>query len=584
MSEAVAFKSKRHILTVGLDDYYHAEALKGSIHPSQWYRFESRLEQNTLKVLALLNRFHTHATFFVMGWVAERCPEIVREVARRGHEIANQGYFHRSVREMSPTEFRDDLNRSRNAVEAASGLKVIGNRCARALTHPQDLWSLDVLAKEGYVYDSSLLPVFRSFHSQPWRRFVHRHQFGDKPLWEFPYSTWECLGYALPIAGGNYFRQIPHDLVKSRVDHWNRTYSAPFVMYFHVWELDDKQPRINVGSILNKIRQYRNLGKTSWVVQHYLESYAFEAIAEYLDHSSQSAPIATCQSIPEINTQAEGRVPVTKGVSTPTTPISIVVPFFNEEAVLKYFVNTIDGLEADMSKKYDLQFIFVDDGSNDSTLKCLRESFGHRKNCQILSHPINRGVAAAILTGIRRSQTEIVCSMDCDCTYDPHGLEQLIPALTDGIDMVTASPYHPKGTVLNVPSWRLSLSKAASFLYRRILHHKLHTYTSCFRVYRRSAVADLPIREGGFLGVAELLGRLDLKGCRIRECPATLEVRLLGTSKMKVVRTVIGHIKVLAMLFYLRVTSPPVFFASPKESTASPTADSHLVRGRSAAQ
>ena len=203
INQTAVVKSKRHILTVGLDDYYHAEALKGSIHPSQWYRFESRLEQNTLKVLDLLDRFHTHATFFVMGWVAERCPEIVREVARRGHEIANQGYFHRGVREMSPSEFRDDLNRSRSAVEAASGLKVIGNRCARALTHPEDIWSLDVLAEEGYVYDSSLRPIFRSFHSQPWRRFVHRHQFGDKQLWEFPYSTWECLGYAFPIAGGN---------------------------------------------------------------------------------------------------------------------------------------------------------------------------------------------------------------------------------------------------------------------------------------------------------------------------------------------------------------------------------------------
>jgi len=584
MSETVVAKPKRHILTVGLDDYYHAEALQGSIHPSQWYRFESRLEQNTLKVLSLLDRFQTHATFFVMGWVAERCPEIVREVARRGHEIGNQGYFNRSVREMTPSEFRDDLARSRDAVEAASGLKVIGNRCARALTDSQDLWSLDVLAQEGYVYDSSLLPRFRSFHSQPWRRFVHRHQLGDKELWEFPFSTWECLGFAFPIAGGNYFRQIPHDLIKSRVDDWNRTNTAPFVMYFHVWEFDDKQPRINMGSSFARFRHYRNLGKTSWVIQDYLETYDFGTVAEYLSQPRQLATQAARQAMPEVNSQASSQIsPGPVAPRAPKTPVTIVVPFYNEEAVLKYFVNTLDGLEADLGRKYDLQFVFVDDGSTDNTLVRLRESFGQRHNCTIVRHSSNRGVAAAILTGIRQSQTEIVCSMDCDCTYDPRGLQQLIPALTDGVDMVTASPYHPKGAVLNVPPWRLSLSKAASFLYRRILHHKLHTYTSCFRVYRRSAVADLHIREGGFLGVAELLGRLDLRGSIIRECPATLEVRLLGTSKMKVARTVIGHLKLLAELFYLRVTSPPVVFALPEKALTPSSPDTHLLRNRTSA-
>lgn len=585
MNQAVAPVARRHILTVGLDDYYHAEALKSSIHPSQWYRFESRLEQNTLKVLDLLDRFHTHATFFVMGWVAERFPEIVREIARRGHEIANQGYFHRGVREMSPAEFREDLKRSRDAVQTASGLKVLGNRCARPLTHPQDLWALDVLASEDYVYDSSVLPLFRSFHSQPWRRFVHQHQLGDKQLCELPFSTWECLGYALPIAGGNYFRQIPHDLMKSRVDHWNRTYSAPFVMYFHVWELDDKQPRINVASTLAKIRHYRNLGKTSWVVQNYLESYSFGPAAEYLGRPAQLKIEAQPHSAPAINIETASRATQDSRVPLePKLPVSIVVPFYNEEAVLKYFVNTIDKVEADLGKKYDLRFVFVDDGSKDSTLKRLQESFRDRQECQIVSHPSNRGVAAAILTGIRHAQTEVVCSMDCDCTYDPLTLDQLIPALTEGIDMVTASPYHPKGKVLNVPPWRLSLSKSASFLYRRILHHKIHTYTSCFRVYRRSAVVDLPVKEGGFLGVAELLGKLDLKGCRIRECPATLEVRLLGASKMKVARTVFGHLKLLTRLLYTRLSSPPVVFAPEKISKAlPPSSDSRLVRDRSSA-
>jgi hypothetical protein len=145
--------------------------------------------------------------------------------------------------------------------------------------------------------------------------------------------------------------------------------------------------------------------------------------------------------------------------------------------------------------------------------------------------------------------------MDCDCTYDPHELARMIPLLTDEIDMVTASPYHKKGGVRNVPEWRLFLSKGASWLYRRTLKAKLDTYTSCFRVYRRSSVVDLPVEEKGFLGVAEMLGRLDLSGGKIVEFPAVLEVRLFGFSKMKTARTIFGHLKLLSKLAQLRVKS-----------------------------
>jgi glycosyltransferase involved in cell wall biosynthesis len=166
---------------------------------------------------------------------------------------------------------------------------------------------------------------------------------------------------------------------------------------------------------------------------------------------------------------------------------------------------------------------------------------------------MNKGVAAGIMTGIKSAETEIVCSMDCDCTYDPHELANMIPLLTENVDLVTASPYHKSGSVRNVPEWRLFLSKGASFLYRRALRSKLDTYTSCFRVYRRASVIDLDIKEKGFLGVAELLGKLDLKGGKILEFPATLEVRLFGFSKMKTARTIFGHLKLLTRLSKERV-------------------------------
>jgi polysaccharide deacetylase family protein (PEP-CTERM system associated) len=550
---------KRHILTVGLDDYYHAAALEGCINRNQWYRFESRLEQNAMKTLQLLDRFNTKATFFVMGWVGERYPEVIREVARRGHEIASQGYCHRSVREMNAAEFREDVIQSRDILENTSGTKVIGNRCARPLSSPSDLWSLDVLAEEGYTYDSSLLPVFRSFHSQPWRRFAHRHRFGNKELLEFPFSTWNCFGLSVPIAGGAYFRQIPHTVMKQRVEHWDHSYDAPFVMYFHVSELDPDQPRIEAASVVATIRHYRKLGKLNWVLPEYLRSYQFTSVADYLGivpQPIQEKAIAR-DRIPEINTVARipGHRPTLQPRSAPRLPVTIVVPFFNEEKILSYFSNTINSVDEDLGKEYDLSFIFVDDGSTDKTLARLHQDFDRRSNCTVLHHERNMGVTRAILTGIRQASTEVICSIDCDCTYDPHDLRNFIPKLIDGVDMVTASPYHPQGAVLNVPSWRLSLSKAASFLYRRVLRNKLFTYTSCFRVYRRSAVVDLAVSEGGFLGVAEMLGRLDLRGSSIRECPATLEVRLLGRSKMKVLQTIFGHLGMMSRLLYIRLTS-----------------------------
>ena len=146
--------------------------------------------------------------------------------------------------------------------------------------------------------------------------------------------------------------------------------------------------------------------------------------------------------------------------------------------------------------------------------------------------------------------------MDCDCTYDPHEFGRMIPLLTDGVDMVTASPYHAQGTVRNVPAWRLGLSKSLSRLYRLVLHQRLATYTSCFRVYRRSAAAKVELKNTGFLGVAEMLGWLDLRGAKIVEFPTTLEVRMIGRSKMKVLRTIAGHLGLLVRLSAQRIALP----------------------------
>jgi glycosyltransferase involved in cell wall biosynthesis len=248
-----------------------------------------------------------------------------------------------------------------------------------------------------------------------------------------------------------------------------------------------------------------------------------------------------------------------------------VIPCYNEELILPYLANTLQDVVARL-EDYELSFVFVNDGSKDGTGEALHKIVGDWPRTTIHHHEVNRGVAAAILTGIRQASTELVCSIDCDCTYDPHELANMIPLLAEGTDVVTASPYHPQGAVRNVPGWRLFLSKSSSFLYRRVLRQKLYTYTSCFRLYRRSAVKDLDIRETGFLGVAEILGRLDLKGSRIVEYPAVLEVRMLGRSKMKTVRTILGHLKLMTRLLWLRLRggSAPLPPESPVPSSHPP--------------
>ncbi len=532
--------NKKHLLTVLVEDYFHVGAFENLIQQRNWSHFEPRYERNTLKTLDLLDDFKTKATFFVLGWIAEQNPKLVREIVNRGHEVASRGFYHRSLRHLTPDEFRDDLRKTNRALEDAGGQKIIGYRSAEKLIYEKDSWIFDILSEENFVYDASFLP---SKNDAKQKRLAHQVHTGGRAIWEFPYSTRNLGAGLLPISGGNYFRQIPHTLMRHAVQDWHERYEEPFVLYFHVWELDPEQPRISAASRYNRVRHYRKLDKMEWVVKEYLKRYDFVSGAEFLDLEDELR-ITNYES-----RSREAVLEIQNPKSKIQNPVTIVIPCYNEEAALPYLANTLRSVETKLSESgYQSNFVFVDDQSKDATYEKLHELFGARENVKIIQHQTNQGVAAGIMTGLKNAETEIVCSMDCDCTYDPHELVNMIPLLTDDVDMVTASPYHQKGGVRNVPEWRLFLSKGASFLYRQALNAKLSTFTSCFRVYRRASVVDLPIEEKGFLGVAEMLGRLDLNGGKIVEYPAVLEVRLFGFSKMKTARTIFGHLRLLSQL------------------------------------
>jgi glycosyltransferase involved in cell wall biosynthesis len=236
---------------------------------------------------------------------------------------------------------------------------------------------------------------------------------------------------------------------------------------------------------------------------------------------------------------------MTKQATDERPLVTIVVPCFNEQDAVPQLMRALKRLTDQLDDRYALWFVFVDDGSSDDTVKSLREHMNGKSNHTLVRHRQNRGVAAAIMSGVRAARGEIVCSIDCDCTYDPQQLQDMIPLLTDGVDLVTASPYHPQGQVCNVPRWRLIFSKAASLTYRLAFRQKLFTYTSCFRVYRRSTVVDIELKNEGFVGIAEVLWRLERRGATVVEHPAVLEARTVGRSKMRIPAAAGGHLRLL---------------------------------------
>jgi polysaccharide deacetylase family protein (PEP-CTERM system associated) len=548
------------VLTIALEDYYHAASFRPWIREETWYRFENRLAQSTRRTLDLLDRCGARATFFV-GWrTAQSAPDLVREVASRGHEIASRGTYTGSLREVGPEGFREDAILCRERLEEVVGRPVLGFRLGSDWLTPQDLWVLDVLAECGYLYDSSIGPALGINAANVLRSYQrHRAQLSHRLFQEVPISSLAVFGLEVPVAPGS-LRHFPTVWMRSAVEHWHRHHSEPYVMYFRTWELDPEQPRISAGPLAARIWHYRNLDHMPALLESFLTTYRFTTVAAHLglEFDGLRSPVNGAQSclqtvpiLPGIPDLTRAEAPSVD--SAEPKPVTVVVPCFNESQSLRYLNNTLQSLTETFRDDYAFAFIFVDDGSTDDTWSMLQKLFGARPDCRLMRHERNRGVAHSIQTGIRAAETQVVCSIDCDCTYDPHELGMMIPLLADGVDLVTASPYHPAGRVRNVPRWRLFLSKGLSRLYRLVLHQKLFTYTSCFRVYRKRSAATLELRHPGFLGVAELLAQVDLAGHRVVEYPTTLEVRVLGYSKMRILRTIAGHLSQLIQLVGLRM-------------------------------
>ena len=215
-----AYSPRQHILTVEVEDYFQTIACKRIVRRANWFRYERRLEAGTIKTLDLLDEFGAKATFFTLGWVAEAAPELVRLIVERGHEVAARGYYHQSFGEFTRRGFREDVIRARDLLEDVIGQRVIGFRIADGRLRPENLWALPVLQDLGFSYDSSLQPLFWEWSKSHIRRFVQRTRLPGPELWEVPLSSLPLFGMDVPVGGGNYFRQLPPQIMRRAVTRW----------------------------------------------------------------------------------------------------------------------------------------------------------------------------------------------------------------------------------------------------------------------------------------------------------------------------------------------------------------------------
>ncbi|MGH9158489.1 MAG: XrtA system polysaccharide deacetylase [Vicinamibacteraceae bacterium] len=273
-------------LTVDVEDYFHVSALASAAPRDRWSSFESRVVANTERLLMVFAEHGVTATFFVLGWVADRHPALVREIAAAGHELASHSYWHRLVYEMTPVEFRDDLRRARQAIEDAAGVAVSGFRAPSFSITQQSLWALDTLVEEGYAYDTSIFPIRHDRYGIPDApRHVHTLARAAGSLVELPPATLRLGRLNVPIAGGGYLRFWPYAWTAAGIRRINGHERRPVCVYLHPWEVDPGQPRLP-ASPLSRYRHYQNLDRTETRLRRLLDEFSFASIRTILSSGS----------------------------------------------------------------------------------------------------------------------------------------------------------------------------------------------------------------------------------------------------------------------------------------------------------
>jgi polysaccharide deacetylase family protein (PEP-CTERM system associated) len=271
-------------LTIDVEDYFHVAAFARQIHPEDWDRYPRRVEKNTIRLLDLLAEQQVRATFFILGWVAEKCPALVRQISRAGHGIGCHGYYHQVIYEGTPDQFRCDLRRAKGVIEDVLSAPVKSYRAPSYSVTSKTLWALPILAEEGFEYDSSIFPIVHDLYGIPGAPrfpYVKVLNTGQK-IKEFPPSTMRLLGINFPIGGGGYLRILPYSLTSLAIRRINEVEKQPAMVYLHPWEIDPEQPRIS-APWKSRFRHYQNLDTTEVKLRKLLGEFSFCALESALD-------------------------------------------------------------------------------------------------------------------------------------------------------------------------------------------------------------------------------------------------------------------------------------------------------------
>jgi len=303
-------------MTIDVEDYFHVNAFAQVVSREDWATMESRVVRNTERLLDLFAQYGARGTFFVLGWVAERHPDLVARIARDGHEVASHSYWHRLVYDLTPDEFRDDLRRARDVIESAAGVRVRGFRAPSWSIVERSLWALDVLAEEGYDYDASIFPIHHDVYGIPDApRHPHLIHRSGASLVELPGCTATVGAARVPIGGG-YFRLVPYAVTSWAIRRYAAAERQPAVFYLHPWEIDPDQPGLP-GPLKSRLRHYNQLGRTESRLRRLLEDFSWDSVANTLlaDRVAPSRAAARPLDAPV----PEGAAPISM---TPATPHS----------------------------------------------------------------------------------------------------------------------------------------------------------------------------------------------------------------------------------------------------------------------
>ncbi|MCU7904534.1 MAG: DUF3473 domain-containing protein [Candidatus Thiodiazotropha sp. (ex Epidulcina cf. delphinae)] len=264
----------RNYLTIDVEDYYQVSAFDDLIKRDDWVNYESRVVKNTKIILALLARYDTKATFFVLGWIAEKHPELVQMISSSGHEVACHSYLHRLVYNLNPDEFYEDTQKAKDILEQITGEAVKGYRAPSYSIDKNSLWAFEILQELGFVYDSSIFPISHDRYGNiDSPRFMYKMEGTD--LIEFPISTALVGGVKIPVSGGGYFRFFPYSITEKLLGRINSKENKSFVFYLHPWEFDPGQPTIHGAKRLSGFRHYLNLHKTESRFENLLRAFRF---------------------------------------------------------------------------------------------------------------------------------------------------------------------------------------------------------------------------------------------------------------------------------------------------------------------